>query len=260
MKLVAGNVFGFWMLVVASVAASCVFNLSKKGKLNVTLRRIAGIEAIEEAIGRAIEMGKPVHFTPGLGDIIGASAPETFAALEILSYVTSLSAKYDARLVVTIRQPNVFPLAQETVRQGYLSGGKSDMYKEDTVRFISNNQDAYTSGVVGFMHREQAAANIMAGLFMGESLLLAEAGAQIGAMQVAITASISQLPFFVAACDYTIIGEELFAAGAYLSGDEVKIGSIAAQDYIKLAVMATLVLGTILTSAGSNVVQELLTK
>lgn len=260
MKLVEGNIFGFWMFMVISVLTVWVMEQSKRGKFIVTLRRIAGLEALEEAVGRATEMGKPVHFTPGLGDIIGNNAAETFAAMEILTYVADLSARYSADLVVTIRQPNVFPLAQESVKQSFLSAGRPEMYQEDTVRFISNNQDAYTSGVVGILHREHAAANIMAGLFMGESLLLAEAGAQIGAMQVAITASTTQLPFFVAACDYTIIGEELFAAGAYVSQDKIKLGGIAVQDYFKLAVMAVIVLGTIFGSSGSTVIKELLTK
>jgi hypothetical protein len=260
MKLVAGNIFGFWMFLVVAIFTLVLINYSKSGKINITLRKIAGLEAIEESIGRATEMGKPIHFSPGLGDIIGATAAETFAALEVLSYVTRMSAKYNAELVVTIRQPNVFPLAQESVKQQYMAAGKSDMFKEDTVRFLSNQQVAYTTGVVGFMHREKVAANIMAGLYMGEALLLAEAGAQIGAIQVAITASMTQLPFFVAACDYTIIGEELFAAGAYLSQDRIKLGGIAAQDYIKLAVMATAVAGALLMSSGSNFLNRLLVK
>lgn len=260
MRLVDGNIFGFWMFIIVSLMTVWTIHRSKTGQFVVTLRKIAGLEAIDEAIGRSTEMGKPVHFTPGLGDVIGSNAAETFAALEILGYVSNLSARYSTQLVVTIRQPNVFPLAQETVRQSFSAAGRPDLYKEDTVRFISSNQDAYTSGVVGFLHREKAAANIMAGLFMGESLLLAEAGAQTGAMQVAITASTSQLPFFVAACDYTIIGEELFAAGAYLSNDKVKLGGIAAQDYFKLGVITVIVLGTIFSSVGSRLIQQILVK
>ena len=260
MTLVAGNIFGFWMFLVVAAVTLWTINRSRTGKSNVTLRKIAGLDAIEEAVGRATEMGKPIHFSPGLGDVIGSTAADTFASLEILSYVANLSAKYNAQLVVTIRMPNVFPLAQESVRTSFNVAGRPDMYRDDTVRFISSNQDAYTSGVVGFMHREQAAANIMAGLFMGESLLLAEAGAQIGAMQIAITASTAQLPFFVAACDYTIIGEELYATGAYVSQDKVKLGGIAAQDYFKLAVIAVIVLGTIFGSAGSTAIKDLLVK
>lgn len=260
MELVSGNIFGFWLLIVASAVSLYIINLSRTGKFSVRLRRIAGLEAVEEAVGRATEMGKPFHFSPGLGDIIGTTAPETFAALHILSYVTSLSAKYDTRMIVTIRMPNVFPLAQQIVRESYSVNNKADMYREDTVRYISSDQDAYASGVIGLLYQEEMAANIMAGLYMGEALLIAESGSRVGAMQVAITASITQIPFFVAACDYTIIGEELFAAGAYVSGDKERLGAIAAQDYFKLAVMAVIILGTVVFSAGSNFVQLILTK
>ena len=132
MKIVPGNIFGFWMFIVASLVVVYAIRRSEKGTLDVVLRPIPGLEAIEESVGRATEMGRPVHFSPGLGDIIGTSAPETLAALQILSYVTDLSAKYDADLLVTVRMPNVLPLADETVRQGYIAASKADSYKDDT--------------------------------------------------------------------------------------------------------------------------------
>lgn len=260
MHIIAGNVFGFWSFLLICGMTLAMINLSRKEKINVTLRRINGLDALEESIGRATEMGRPVHFTPGLADIVGNTSAKTFAALEVLGYVTDLSARYNTELVVTIRQPNVLPLAQETVRQGYMAAGKPEMYQDDTVRFFSSNQNAYATGVVGYMHRAKVAANIMAGYYMGEALILAEAGAQVGAMQIAITASMAQLPFFVAACDYTIIGEELFAAGAYVSQDKVKLGGIAAQDFIKLGVMAIIIIGTIMSSSGSDALKQLLVK
>lgn len=260
MKIVPGNVFGFWLFVVASVVIVYIMDRSQKGKLAVALRPIAGLSALEESVGRATEMGRPVHFSPGLGDIIGTSAPDTLAALQILSFVTDLSAKYDARLIVTIRMPNVFPLAQEMVRSGYIAANKAQAYREDTVRFVSSDQDAYAAGVIGLLHQEEAASSILAGLYMGEALLIAESAASLGIMQVAITASVTQIPFFVAACDYTIIGEELYAAGAYVSGEKSRLGAIVGQDYLKLVIMAIIVLGTIMTSAGSRLVQDFITK
>ncbi len=260
MKIVPGNIFCFWMLVAASAMTLYVIHLSQSGRFRVGIRQIVGLQSIDEAIGRATEMGTPVHFSPGLGDIVTSDSAQTLAALEILGYVARLSAQYDARLLVTIRMPNIFPMAQEITRQSYVASGKPDAYKDDTVRFITSDQDGYAAGVVGLMYRERAAANIMAGIYMGESLIIAEAGSRIGAMQVAITASITQLAFFVATCDYVVMGEELFAAGAYLSQNKVKLGAIAAQDYFKIAVIAALLIGTIASSAGSDVVRTILTK
>ncbi|MBT9154861.1 MAG: hypothetical protein DDT39_01547 [Firmicutes bacterium] len=246
MDLVRGNIFGFYALVVASLVVVVVVWLAKKGTIVPTLRRIAGLDAMEEAIGRATEMGRPIHFSPGIADVTGDTAPQTFAGLEVLAYITGLSAKYDAELIVSIRMPNVFPLAEEVVKQGYLAAGKADMFKDSCVRFLSSEQFAYIAGVLGIMHREKVAANIMIGGFWAESLLMAEGGAHVGAIQIAGTANMPQIPFFIAACDYTLIGEEMYAGGAYLSQDRIKLGSIAAQDYLKLALMTMLFVGAVL--------------
>ncbi|NLY53729.1 MAG: hypothetical protein GX060_03780 [Firmicutes bacterium] len=247
------------ILTMAAIALVGI-NRSKSGAWTPTIRRLAGLDAIEEAVGRATEMGSPVHYSPGIGAATDDSAPQTFAGLEVLGYVTQLTAKYNTEIIVTIRQPNVFPLAQEIVRQGYMTAGRPDMFQEDTVQFLSNEQFAYAAGVMGIMNRRHVAANIMMGAFWAESLLFAEAGAQVGAIQVAGTAAMGQIPFFVAACDYTLIGEELYAAGAYLSQDRVKLGSIAAQDIVKGIAMVLIFVGSLLATAEIDFLANLLKK
>ena len=101
-------------------------------------------------------------------------------------------------------------------------------------------QFPYAAAVVGLMHREKPAANFFFGSFAAESLILAEAGNQVGAIQVAGTISTMQLPFFITACDYTIIGEEYYAATAYLTREPTMIGSLRGQDMGKV-VMTTFV-------------------
>jgi hypothetical protein len=260
MSLAAGRIFGFWMMIAASLVVLGCVHWSKIGKLTVVLRKIAGLDAIEEAVGRATEMGRPVHFSPGISDITVDTAPQTFAGLEILSFVTGVCARYNANLIVTIQVPNVFPLAQEVVRQGYMTAGKSDMFKEDSVRFMAPESFAYAAGVLGILQREQAAANIMIGAWWAESLIIAEAGSQVGAIQIGGTANMHQLPFLIAACDYTLVGEEIYAGSAYLSQEKDKIGAIVAQDYIKLAVMALTIIGVVFMSFGSNFVKTFVLK
>ena len=95
------------------------------------------------------------------------------------------------------------------------------------------------------MVREKPAACFYMGTFFAESLILAETGNHIGAIQVAGTAMPAQLPFFVAACDYTLIGEEFFAASAYLSGEPDQLGSLKGQDVGKVLVAFGLLVGVI---------------
>lgn len=260
MTVIAGRASLLVTLLVLGVIVYRGITLSTTGKWTPKIRRLAGLDAVEEAVGRATEMGAPVHFSPGIGGITDDSAPQTFAGLEVLAYVTQLTAKYNTEIIATIRTANVFPLAQEIVRQSYLAAGRPDMFQEDTVRFLSSEQFAYAAAVMGIMNRHKVAANLMMGAFWAESLLFAEAGAQVGAIQVAGTANMAQLPFFVAACDYCLLGEELYAAGAYLSQDKVKLGSIGAQDIAKAITMVILLIGSLLATANISIVNDLLSK
>lgn len=108
------------------------------------------------------------------------------------------------------------------------------------------------------MVREKPAANFLIGSFFAESLILAETGQSVGAIQIAGTAELAQLPFFVTTCDYTLIGEELYAASAYLSREPLLLGTIKAQDTIKAILMITMALGIVTLALGSDIVRRLL--
>ena len=98
------------------------------------------------------------------------------------------------------------------------------------------------------MIRDRPAAHIMMGYFYAESLLLAETGSTTGAIQIAGTDAFTQLPFFITTCDYTLLGEELYAASAYLSGEPRMLGSLKGQDAGKALILAALVLGAFLAA------------
>jgi hypothetical protein len=101
------------------------------------------------------------------------------------------------------------------------------------------------------MAREKPATNFFLGTFWAESLILAETGAQTGAIQIAGTDSVFQLPFFITACDYTLIGEELYAASAYLSREPLLLGSLKGQDYGKMIILAIIIVGSALLLLGN---------
>ncbi len=207
------------------------------------VRRIPGIDAIEEAIGRATEMGRSVLYIPGILDI---DELQTVAGLVILESVAKLTAKYETPIRVPVTYPIPFTIAEEMVKSGYLHAGKPEQYDPNSVSFISPEQFAYVAAVGGMMLRDKPAAHIFMGAFYAESLLLAETGFQTGAIQVAGTANVHQLPFFVVACDYTLIGEELYAASAYLSGEPKLVGSLKGADLMKIVIIVAVVVGCVL--------------
>jgi hypothetical protein len=211
------------------------------------VRRIPGVDAIEEAIGRATEMGRPVLYVPGILDIDDI---QTVAGLVILESVARLTAKYQTPIIVPVTYPIPFTIAEEMVKSGYLHAGRPEAYDLASVRFVSPEQFAYTAAVGGIMLRDRPAAHIFMGAFYAESLLLAETGFQTGAIQVAGTANVHQLPFFVVACDYTLIGEELYAASAYLSKEPRLVGGLKGADMMKVVIIGLVVVGSVLATLG----------
>ncbi|MCL2498448.1 MAG: hypothetical protein FWF06_07540 [Symbiobacteriaceae bacterium] len=218
------------------------------------LRRIAGLDAMDESIGRATEMGRPVVYNAGIS---GFSAP-TYAALAVLNYVARQTARFDTRLIGCFASAQVMVVAQAAIQTVYMEQGKADAFRPDDIRFLSGDQFGFASGCVGIMQRERAAAHHMFGSLAAEALILAEGGAAAGAIQISGQTNNLQQPFLIASCDYTLMVEEVYVASAYLSQDRLRIGMLSAQDIVKAIIVVVIFIGAIATTAGSTIVQDLL--
>ena len=236
----------FIILIAFSALVFWFIEHAKKNP-NLYLRKINGLDAIDDALGRATEMGKPVLYVHGLN---GMGSISTIAAVNILGRIAIRVAEYDTTLKVSNIDPIVLSVSQEVVKESYLEAGRPDAYVEDNVFMAASEQFPYVAAVSGIMIREKTAANFFMGYFYAESLILAETGASTGAIQIAATDSYTQLPFFITTCDYTLIGEELYAASAYLSREPLLLGSLRAQDIAKGIIITALVVGTALATVG----------
>ncbi len=218
------------------------------------------MDAVEEAIGRATEMAKPVVISTGIGGLTDITAPQTIAGLSMVGYVAKLCARYGARLIAPARQPHVLPIEIEIIQTAFNEEGKTEegARAAEMVQYLSDSQFAYTMGYLAILKREEPAAHIMVGGYWAESLQLAEVGFSVGAVQIAGTGNTAQIPFFVAACDYCLIGEEIFAAGAYLSKDPIQTGSVVGQDFGKAVAFILIVLGVVLSAIGVKAFTQLL--
>lgn len=228
---------------------------ARKGK-RLYIRKISGLDTIEEAVGRATEMGKPLLYVPGILDL---DDMQTIASLNILGHLAKKVAQYESTLYVPVCRSMVLSTAKEIVKEAYLSAGRADAFNPDSVFYLTDDQFGYVAGVDGIIMREKPAANFYLGAFYAESLILAETGFESGAIQIAGTAMPSQLPFFVAACDYTLIGEELYAASAYLSKEPAQLGCLKGQDVGKAIVVFTLIVGIVLELCGIHFLKDFLT-
>lgn len=232
-------------LLVSLIAIAIVLftTFHKKSRDRFKVRKIAGLDAIEDAIGRATEMARPVLFTPGWGGDI--QRPTTIASMNILSHVARKTSAYNCALVYPTHDPVIMAVAQEVIKGSYAESGYLERFREEDVFYVSSSQFGYAAAVDGIISRLKPASIFLLGTFEAESLILAETGYNSGAIQIAGTDSTIQLSFFIVACDYTLIGEELFAASGYLSGDRSILASIRAQDILKLIIVVYLIVATI---------------
>ena len=216
---------------------------ARKGK-QLYIRRISGLSSLDEAVGRATEMGKPIMFAPGLNTSTTLNII-ILQAMAIMSHVIRRAAKYSTRVIVPASDPLIYTVAGEVAKDSYATEGSAEGFNADDIRYLSDDQFAWSSAVVGIIHREKPATALYFGHYAAESLILTENGQMVGAIQIAGTPSTTQVPFFLATCDYTIIGDEYYAASAYLSKEPTLLGSLVGQDYGKLLLVFVIILGMI---------------
>ncbi|HVP56711.1 MAG TPA: fibronectin type III domain-containing protein [bacterium] len=217
------------------------------------IRRIAGLEAVEEAVGRATEMGRPILYVPGLDPMDEVA---TVAAVDILGQVAKKAGQYETKLIVPTTDPIVMTVAQQVVRESFSAVGKPHLYRDEQVFYVTNSQFGFAAAVAGIMMREKPATNFLIGHFYAESLVLAETGNATGAIQIAGTDADAQLPFFITSCDYTLIGEELSAGAVYLSRRPLLLGALKSQDYAKVLLIAAMLVGIILSAINPDLAMK----
>ncbi len=219
--------------------------LRSRGGRQPFIRRIPGLTAIDEAVGRATEMGRPMLLVSGLGEL----EVITLQALAILAHVARAAARFGNRILVPVYTPSVIPVAEEAIRESYNAEGRLENFRPEDIMFLSDRQFAFAAGVAGLINREKVAASFLFGLFFAESLIMAENAHQVGAIQVAGTPSTTQIPFLIAACDYVIIGDEFYAATAFLTREPTLVGSLVGQDIGKALILLVCVIGVVMTTA-----------
>lgn len=238
---------GFGIVIFAGILLFSIL-YAKSGK-QTFIRHIAGLDAIDEAIGRATEMGRSILYISGTGSIKSIA---TIASMSILSRIARIAAEYNTTISIPCNDPVVMNIEREVVQNAHLDAGHPETYHQENIYFVAEEQFAYAAAVDGIIMRDRPAAIFYMGAFLAESLIFSEVGSSAGAVQIAGTDSITQLPFFVTTCDYTLMGEELYAASAYLSKEPLLLGSLKGQDWGKLLVIILILVGVITQILGAD--------
>ncbi len=254
--ILAGKIVPFVLMIVSCILAYIFMYLGKKKEFK--LRDIPGVTAFEEAVGRCTEMGRPMFLTDGHKltlKLFGRTGGSMVAGQTILRYVCGLCARNKVPVYLSVGQEELVPLANANMYEAFLTGAAPELYNAENIRFYPHQSYGY--GTVALIDTIKPGALIYIGSVYLEAIMFAESGMSLGAIQIA--AQDVEPSFFFITCDHTMLGEEMYAATAQLSGDRSQIGSIVGVDFMKIATLIIIIVGVVWKfMAGSKGITDLL--
>jgi hypothetical protein len=237
------------VLLSAFIAAMSLFISRVRAGNAPHLRRIQSFDLIKSSTSRAIEDGRPLHLSLGIGAVTNSSTADSLAGLQTLNHLAEHAAVTGVPPVVTMADPTVMIFAQNQLRAAS-ENGSGPMQASRQTRWIAPQPAAYAGGVMSLLSIEDAGANVMIGQFGDEYLLFGEASNRREITHVGGTSDPNTLPFIYASAQETLLGEEIYAAGAYLQKLPAHVGSLLAQDTIRWVVAAIILGGVTAKSLG----------
>lgn len=214
-----------------------------KGRRTPKLRAIPALKRLYRAFGLSVEDGTRLLLSLGPGDLIsknGAPALAGFALLRHLATRTSLS---DRPPVAVAGDAALALLAQDTMEAGYRTAGAAEFYQPTSGRLAGLTPFSSIAGTIPIVRDENVSAAILIGHFGVEAALLADAAERGNTLLIGSSDDLAAQAALYASANETLIGEELFAAGAYLEGSPARAASLTVQDVLRWLIIAALVVG-----------------
>jgi hypothetical protein len=220
-----------------------IFNLMQRGRWPV-FRDLPGYNEVSSDVGASVEAGTRVHVALGEGQIIGPGAEAELAGLSALAKVAQAASISDRPPVVTSSDGLTSLLSQDVMYSTYRQMRVEERFDHDLGRLAGLGPAGYTAGAMITTSTEKVSATFVIGAMGAEAALIADAGAQHGTVIAAVTDPVGQAAVF-ATTDHPLIGEELFAAGAYLKVSHTHAASLQAHDVLRWIAIAAILLGAL---------------
>lgn len=220
-----------------------------------TLRALTPLNRLRSLLGQSAESGRGLHFSPGSGGLNDQpGTAETLNGLALLDEIARGAARAGASLEVSANDTLTYLAAGDVAEAEFEAAGRPDDFdREDNVRFVTQQDRlAYIVGVESALGTGETGGAVLVGRFDAEYLLAGETASRLNIPQVVGSSRVEALPLMTVSAGFeeTLVGEEIYAAPAYLSRRPALLASLRAQDALRLLVIAVIILGVIAASTG----------
>jgi hypothetical protein len=255
------NLPSFISLVGAMLLFGFLILRALRGKSVAKIRPVPALAALDEVVGRAAEQGRPIVMAIGGNPERSDHGGQMMAGTAILRHLCKLAGQAKVKVLCPVRYGQMIPIVDAAMKGGYQEGGNPDLYDIQTnAPYYGSEMYGWHLSTMSLIAHTKAAATVFVGFFAMVGIMFTEAGSSVGAIQIGGSADLRTIPVLSLGADYSLISEEVFAAGAYLSQDPIQLATIAAQDIVRLVVIVLLVVGSIATSMGLPQLAALLSR
>ena len=224
-------------------------SLRAKGGRRIPLRPIAAYSRLQTLVSQGAESGEPIHVAMGVGRLGTDATLESLMGLTMFDYVARRASAANQPALGTVGDATLLPAAQAILQQAREDAGHGERYTGREVQFYGPDPLAYSAGAYAAVTRQRPRGNALLGRFGAEGLWLAESAAGLGMTRLGGATDPSSAALLTISVDNPLVGEEVFAAGAYLHRPS-HLGSLATQDIFRVVAILSIILGVILTSLG----------
>lgn len=223
------------------------------------LRSLPQLEAISEGVDRAVEMGLPVIASAGnIAYLSGMYAPMTIAGMNIFRYTATLAVRRGARIFGLVPQlPEVISLMDGIFREVCVTEGKPEAYRRDDIIYSGNNESAYSLGSLGVLGSHGCALWVAVGANQSSVSGPSGLARMQGAITLTGTARWGMNGTFAMFSDYFLSMDDVYSAGALVSGDPMVESTLIGGDVAKWIIVLVTVIGGIMALAGFPVLDWL---
>ena len=227
-----------------------VFMLLNRSRPLRGLRVIPAFSRLRRAMALAVEDGSRLHVSLGSASLLSSQSASALVGLSMLDRIAQLSSISDRPPVVTSGDSVLAILSQDTLRSSFQAANALDQYDPTRGRLTGFTPFSYAVGATPAILDESVSANVLVGHFGPEVALLTDAAVEANAFSLAASDGLPGQAVLYSAAQEPLIGEELFAGGAYLQAGPMHAASLRAQDVLRWVLAASMLVGALLKLLG----------
>ncbi len=213
-------------------------------------RDIPGLDQLPQAVGEAVESGRRLHIAIGSGALGGQDTSTALAGLSAAGQIASVAVVGDRPPLITTADGASMLLAYDLLTEAHKGANASDRFDPNAARVVGLSPESYAAGALVLPKDEKLAGTVLLGAAGPEAALILDANTRAGLTTIAGVDKVATQAALFAAADHPVLGEDVFAAGAYISRRPALLASLQAQDWMRMLVIGGIALGVLAKTMG----------